>query len=296
MIDFITVVFRQELFYLEIQARSIEQYIDLNKIGTIFVVVNDVESVCSLVNTDWWGINQHKVKVIWAESFGRTDFLDGWASQQYYKLATANIADSKWSACLDAKTWFVRKLDFDLLFEQDGRVKLKSFPTIPVFRPAEKAVNEFFGIDSKQVIGPGGVPFLFNTEEMHLLVEYLEQRKTNLFEYFIQAVQHPTLITEFMFYSGWIAYRHGDHSTLYSSDQYYTVTNIADFEVEDFENLFKKMLQEQNLTASIHRRVYPMLSRQQLETWVDFLRSKNLLENLNSDLIMAELLNTANVE
>ena len=296
MIDFITVVFQQELFYLEIQARSIEQYVDTDKIGTIFVVVNDAESVCSLVDTDWYGINKHKVKIIWAELFGRTDFLDGWASQQYYKLATANIADSKWSACLDAKTWFVRQLDFDYLFEQDGRVRLASFPTIPVFRSAEQAVNEFFGIDSKQVIGPGGVPFLFNTEEMHLLVEYLEQRKTNLFDYFIQAVQHPTSVTEFMFYSGWIAYRYGDHSKLYSDDQYYTVTNIADFEVEYFDDRYKQMITEQNLTASIHRRVYPKLTTEQLKTWVDFLRNKNLLENLNNDLVMTELLNTANVE
>jgi len=296
VIDFITVVFRQELFYLEIQARSIEQYVDTDKIGTIFVVVNDQESVCGLVDTSWWGVNQNKVKVIWAESFGCTDFLDGWASQQYYKLATANIADSEWSACLDAKTWFVKTLDFNLLFEQDGRVKLASFPTIPVFRPAEQAVNEFFNINSKQVIGPGGVPFLFNTVEMHLLTKHLQQKNTTLFDYFTRAVQYPTLVTEFMFYSGWIAYRHGDHSTLYSNNQYYTVTNIADFEAKDFDNKFKQMLQEQNLTASIHRRVYPKLTSQELETWVNFLVSKNLTKNLSNEFVIQQLINTANVE
>ena len=296
MIDFITVVFRQELFCLEIQARSIEQYIDSNKIGTIFVVVNDQESVCSLVDTDWYGVNKHKVKVIWAQSFGCTDFLNGWASQQYYKLATANIADSKWSACLDAKTWFVRTLDFDLLFEQDGRVKLASFPTIPVFRPAEQAVNKFFNIDSRQVIGPGGVPFLFNTEEMRFLTQYLIQKNTNLYNYFTHAVQYPTLVTEFMFYSGWIAYKHGNHQKLYSNDQYYTVTNIADFETENFDDKFNQMLQEQNLTASIHRRVYPKLTRQELETWVNFLVSKNLTKNYSNEYVVKQLLNTVNVE
>ena len=296
MIDFITVVFRQELFYLQIQAQSIEQYVDTDKIGTIFVVVNDQESVCSLVDTDWYGVNKHKVKVIWAESFGCTNFLDGWTSQQYYKLATAKIADSKWSACLDAKTWFVRQLDFDLLFDNQGRVKLSSFPTIPVFRPAEQSVNNFFGITNKQVIGPGGVPFLFNTEEMNLLVEYLNQRNTNLFAYFTKAVQNPTFITEFMFYSGWIAYRHGDHSKLYSNDQYYTVTNIADFEFENFDRRLEQMLQEQNLTASIHRRVYPKLTEIQLKTWVNFLRNKQILNNLDDNLVISKLLNTSDVE
>jgi len=296
VIDFITVVFRQELFYLEIQAQSIEQYVDTDRIGTIFVVVNDQESVCNLVDTNWYGVNKHKVKVIWAESFGCTDFLNGWASQQYYKLATANIANSKWSVCLDAKTWFVRILDFELLFEQDGRVKLASFPTIPVFKSAECAVNEFFNINSKQVIGPGGVPFLFNTEEMKFLTQYLEQKDTNLYNYFTGVVQYPTLVTEFMFYSGWIAYRYGDHSTLYSNDQYYKVTNIADFETEDFDNKFKQMLEDQNLTASIHRRVYPKLTTEELETWVDFLRSKNLTKNYHNEYVIQQLLNTANVE
>lgn len=296
MIDFITVVFRQELFYLQIQARSIEQYVDTDKIGTIFVVVNDAKSVCSLVDTTWWGINSEKVRIIWAESFGQTDFLDGWASQQYYKLATANIADSKWSACLDAKTWFVRKLDFDLLFDQQGRVRFSSFPTIPVFLPAEQAVNKFFDIDSKQVIGPGGVPFLFNTKAMDLLTKYLQDKKTTLFDYFTQAVQHPSFVTEFMFYSAWIFYKYGNHNALYSQDQYYWITNIADFEVDIFDSKLLQMQKNENLTASIHRRVYPKLTRSQLQTWVDFLRSKNLLNNLDDDLVITELLNTANVE
>ena len=64
MIDILTVVFQQELYYLEIQARSIEQYIDSDKIGKIFVIVNDEDSVCSAVNVNWWGRNSHKVNII----------------------------------------------------------------------------------------------------------------------------------------------------------------------------------------------------------------------------------------
>lgn len=296
MIDFITVVFQQELFYLKIQAQSIEQYVDTDKIGTIFVVVNDRKLVCHQIDTAWWGVNQSKVKVLWAESFGRTDFLDGWSSQQYYKLATANIADSEWSACLDAKTWFVRHLDFSLLFDQHGRVRLTSLPTIPVFKPAEQSVNTFFDINSQKVIGPAGVPFLFNTQEMNLLIKYLESKNTNLFDYFTEAVQRPKFVTEFMFYSGWIVHRHGDHNKLYSEDQYYTITNIADFEFQDFDSKFNQMQLKENLTASIHRRVYLKLAKQDLETWVKFLRNKKLINDLSDETVIKELLNTANVE
>jgi hypothetical protein len=74
------------------------------------------------------------------------------------------------------------------------------------------------------------------------------------------------------------------------------VTNIADFEAEDFDNKFKQMLKEENLTASIHRRVYPKLTYRELELWVNFLNSKNLTKNHSNEFVIQQLLNTANVE
>jgi len=279
VIDILTVVFQQELYYLKIQARSIELYIDSDKIGKIFVVVNDESSICDLVDKTWWGKNQNKVVVIDRKDLGIPHTLPGWESQQYHKLACAAQAESSWSMCLDAKTWFVQTVEFDKIFDSQGRVCFSPFPTIPVFKPAETFVENYFNIDSKQVIGPGGVPFFFKTEEMQLLCDYLKNQGTNLLDFFEQNALYPTHLTEFMFYSGWIKYRHGTLYTQYSEKQFYQITNIASFQLDEFELLFKRMQQSHNLTASIHRAIYPMLSSQDLNRWVDFLLERKLIDS-----------------
>ena len=290
MIDILTVVFQQELYYLQIQARSIEQYIDSNQIEKIFVIVNDADSVCSSVDINWWGINSHKVIVIPRTRFGVREQLHGWDSQQLYKLYGASVATSKWSMCLDAKTWFVQNLDFDKMFDNTGRVNLKSFSTIPVFKPAEVFVENFYNIESKEVIGPGGVPFFFHTPTVIDLIKDLEDNHhTTLIDFFSKNVMSPVFLTEFMLYSGFVKYKYGTHDTLYSQYQYYAVANQADFQKHDFDHIFAEMQKPNILTASIHRSVYPYLTETQLHTWVDFLYSKNLIDNPTETF---QLLNT----
>jgi len=280
VIDILTVVFQQELYYLEIQARSIEQYIDCDKIGKIFVIVNDEDSVCSSIDVDWWGQNSNKVEIVPRSQFGVVESIDGWSSQQLYKLFGASIAISNWSMCLDAKTWFVKYLDFKKMFDETGRVNVHSFPTIPVFKPAEEFVEQFYNIESKQVIGPGGVPFFFHTETVKSLITDLEKNhNTNLIDFFSKNVMFPVCLTEFMLYSGYVKYKYGTHDTLYSQYQYYAINNVADFQVSEFDTIFGYMQQDHNLTASIHRRVYPLLKDQQLACWVDFLYEKKLIDD-----------------
>lgn len=280
MIDILTVVFQQELYYLKIQARSIEQYIDSDKIGKIFVIVNDEDAVCSSIDVNWWGHNSHKVNIIPRTRFGVCEYLHGWDSQQLYKLFGASIATSKWSMCLDAKTWFVQNLDFNKMFDKTGRVNLNSFPTISVFKPAEEFTEKFYNIESKEVIGPGGVPFFFHTETVIDLIRDLEEnRNTNLLDFFSKNVMTPVFLTEFVLYSGFVKYKYGTHNTLYSQTQDYAVTNIADFQKYEFDTIFEQMQKEQNLTASIHRSVYPYLTPVQLANWVNFLFDKGLIND-----------------
>lgn len=280
MIDIITVVFQPELYYLKVQARSIEQYTDSDKIGKIFVVVNDESSVCNLVDKSWWGKNQDKVVVYDRKHFGVNPRVPGWESQQYYKLACANVAESAWSMVLDAKTWFIQPLNFSKVFDSAGRVCMGIHPTIPVFKPAEKFVEEYFKIESKEVIGPAGVPFFFSTNEMHALYQYLEDQGTNMFDFFTTNVLYPVHLTEFMFYSGWIKFKYDTLEYLYSREKPYEVTNVADFQKLEFDQLFSiNMQQLNNLTVSLHRKVYSALTDEQLTQWVNFLHSKNLIDD-----------------
>ena len=59
LIDLITVVFRDELSLLPIQAKSLEKYV--GNINSIVIVVNDEDPVADQINTAWWEIGRAHV-------------------------------------------------------------------------------------------------------------------------------------------------------------------------------------------------------------------------------------------
>ncbi len=278
MIDLITIVFQQELYLLEIQARSVELYLPPEKINNIYVVVNDVDSVCNLIDTAWWGVNAEKVQIIPRSRWGYPETLPGWESQQLYKLLAAEQAESTWSMCLDAKTWFVQKINWGELFSADGRVYFKSIPVIPVFSKAQDTIEELFDIKLSTVVGPGGVPFMFHTETVKDMFLHLNNITGKEFlNFFAEYVLDPYRITEFMLYSGFVNLKHGSQDKLYNNCQFYRVTNLADWQLENFDSIVKSMNDSNNLTASIQGRAYPHLTDEQLDIWCQFLLDKHLI-------------------
>lgn len=279
MIDLITVVFEKEIPLIEIQARSIELYIDTDIIRNIYVVVNDDDHIIDLINPAWWGIHSHKVQIIPRSKYGVDPTLIGWDSQQMYKLFAAESAESSWSMCLDAKTWFVQKLQWDKLFDTDGRVRFGNMYVNPVFKSAQVFLEELYNIRMTQIVGPGGVPFMFHTETVKSMFKELD---TPFLEFFSTHVRLPANITEFMLYSAYVTHKHGNYSSLYSGSTYYGVQNIADFQIDKFDRMIMRMNYSQTLTASIHLRVYPLLTDQQFDDWCDFLVEKNLTTTIEN--------------
>ena len=275
VIDLITVVFEPEIYLLELQARSINLYVDHTRIRNIYIVVNGDNHLCHNIDPRWWGKNSSKVNIIHRSFFGDTHMLDGWSSQQLYKLCAANIADSEWSMCLDAKTWFVQQLEWEQLFDHDGRAKFSSFPTIPVFHTAQATIERYFDIQLPRVISPGGVPFMFHTETVNDMISQIP----NFFEFFCSNVTAPNNITEFMLYSGYVIKKYQSYNILYTGQQYYQVTNLADWQINEFDTILLRMSSSNNLTSSIQGRAYPVLSAHQLDQWLDFLLTKHIITN-----------------
>lgn len=275
VIDLITVVFEPELYLLELQARSISLYLDSARIKNIYIVVNGDSHLCQAIDPGWWGENSNKINIIHRSFFGVDPTLDGWSSQQLYKLCAANIAESQWSMCLDAKTWFVKKLDWYELFDNTGKAHFSNFPTIPVFRSAQQAIEQYFNIELPNVISPGGVPFMFHTETVKDMFDAIPQ----FFDFFCTNVKFPNNITEFMLYSGFVVKKYQTYDTLYSGQQYYQVTNLADWQVAEFDLILQRMNYPSNLTSSIQGRAYPHLSDRQLDQWLEFLLTKHIISD-----------------
>jgi hypothetical protein len=268
------VIFQEELHFLKTQARSIELYTRTQDIGNIYVVVNDADSVADLVDPGWYGIHQSKVKIVpyskWSPDL---DHLNGWQRQQLCKLLAASKASSTWSMCLDAKTWFIQPLDLSKLFDAQQRVNSGIFTVHPVFTSSKQFLEHYYNISMPEVIGPAGPPFVFHSATARALVNSFG----NFIEFFKINVVMPNAITEFHLYSSFVLARDGTYEKLYNKTNYYNYYHIAEPDLDRFDSVYHGWIHDNRaLTASVHRRAYPLLSAKQIRRWQKFLAQKGL--------------------
>jgi hypothetical protein len=273
MIDLISIVFRDEIPLLRIQAESINQYIDSDKINCITIVVNDTDDVVDLVDTSWY--NHKNVQVIAYSKWQYQCRINGWENQQLCKLLAASESTAEWSLSLDAKTWFSKPFNIDQLFDEQHRGRVGRCNVFPVFESSAKFVEELYQLKMTEIIGPHGVPFLFHTQTAKELIE----SQTDFIDFFQTNVRHPIFLVEFHIYTGFVLKKYLTLDTLYSCDQYCIPVNIAHYEWESFDHLFDQMQKPEVSTVSIHRKVYPHLTSEQYQAWVDFLVDKKILQD-----------------
>ena len=264
MIDIITVVFREEIPVLKVQAESVARYCRNIGIRNIYVVVNDDEDTIHLIDAGWWGDLVNHVLVIPRSAFS-TQFVDnGWVSQQALKLLTASMSYNTWSMVLDAKTMFVRELQLADVIDEQGRAQVGTLPVFPVFEPTRLMINELYNINMKDQLGPGGVPFFFQNDVVRLMIAETTFLAKKSFPMWLQARGR---ITEFMLYSGYLQYRFGGYDTFYGNQSAFRAVNISDSEVDQFNNKLKEMQDPRTLTVSIHRRAWSQLTDDQRQAY-----------------------------
>jgi hypothetical protein len=278
LIDLITVVFQEELHLLKTQARSIELYTRTQDIRKIYVVVNDADSVADFVDPTWYGTHQARVKIVRGSKWNPgAAHLNGWQSQQLCKLLAASKASSAWSMCLDAKTWFIQPLDLSKLFDVQQRVNSGIYPVQPVFTSGKQFLEGYYNINMPEIIGPGGVPFVFHTATVQSLVKSFGPKFGDFLKFFKTNVSNPNVITEFYLYSSFILAREGTYKKLYNTTRYYSCYNLAEHELDTFDSIYHAITHDDRaLTASMHRKAYSMLSAKQLRRWQKFLSQSGL--------------------
>ena len=286
MLDFITVVFRDELPLLRIQAESFNQYISPTDVAQITVVVNDDDSVAGEIDPAWWGQHQARVVIKPYSNYNYVSRVTGWESQQLLKLLASAESASEWSMVLDAKTWFVRGISVTDIFDA-GRPCVGLSGISPYFESSQKFVENYYIISMPNIIGPAGVPFIFHTATVKEMINNID----NFVDFFQTKLRYPVLITEFHLYSGFVIKKYGSIDALYNVDKVRILsTNIADWEAQQFDTIFAGIVNNPNLlTASIHRRSYKILKHTQLIAWANFLLERKLICNISNTI---NLLNT----
>ena len=269
MIDLLTVVFEKELQLLKIQAKSVDLYVD--DIDTIFVIVNDDAKIAQNIDPSWWGKHFNKVRIIIADELEPKPNIPGWSSQQLYKILGSAQSNNEYVMVLDAKTWFIRKLEYNKIFT-DKKINFHDCPIPGVFESAKNFVEDLYGIRLNSMIGPAGVPFLFNTRILTELIADIEQRTGKSFnKFFIESLLCPTDLTEFVLYSGFIINKYKSFDKVYSDRQYYNVSNICHSDIKNVDVILNKIKHPTVLTMSMHRNAYHQLTEQQLDTWYNLI-------------------------
>lgn len=270
-IDLVTVVFEPELPVLRAQAQSINLYCQDIGIKNIYVIVNDHESVADQIDPAWWGDMQHRVVILSRRVFSADFVEDGWISQQVLKVLGAATSFNTWSMVLDAKTLFVKPLRLADLMDSQGRPQTGQLGIQPVFESSARIVGELFNVDVRRQLGPGGVPFIFNTRWVRAMIADIEQRTGQSFPTWFQAQGE---VTEFILYSGYLESTQAMDLLYNTQRSRLFACNVCHSEVESFDRKFGEM--QNSLTTSIHRNAWTRLSSDQQQQYHKFLSSRGI--------------------
>lgn len=272
MIDLCTIVFRDEIDTLRTQARSVCVYCTDIGIRSIYVVVNDSDDVAQKIDTAWWGEYQHLVRIVPRSTYSANWVENGWVSQQVLKLITSAVSNNTWCMILDAKSFFVQKINLDFIM-QDGRPQVGSLDVYPVFEPSKKIAEQLFGITLDRQLGPGGVPFLVHPTTVRAMIAEVEQRTS---ENFVSWFQAQGMLTEFILYSAYLIYRYGAFDTLYHSNFKLINVNVCHSEVGIFDKKLQNMFNSGTLSVSVHRNAWTQLSSDQQQQYREFLQQRGI--------------------
>lgn len=275
MIDIATVVMREELPMLRLQAESVARH--AHSIGTrnIYVVVNDDDAVVREIDSSWWGHMQGQVLVVPRTAFSSPWVEDGWVSQQVWKLLTAAMSYNLFTMVLDAKTILTRTIQADWLFTPDGKLRSGAdFPIYPVFQPSQKIIEQVLDIKMQHQAGPGGVPFFFHNDTVRLMIADITVHTMTSFPRWFQ---DQGRVTEFMLYSGYVQKRYGGLESIYAERApEMDPINLCHSDPRSFDEFMSDAEQRDGVSIGIHRRRWAVMTEAERQRYRLFLIDRGI--------------------
>lgn len=276
LIDFVTVVYDDEVYLLEWQAKSLRKFIEQDNINKIIIVDNGSQQCDKVIKLDWYGHLKDKVKIINHQHLNLETYtyLDGWRTQQLCKLLASSQSKTEWCCVLDAKTFFSKKINFQILFTNNK----PCVGTVPVsiwWSDSKKFLETFYHINLNKIIGPGGVPFFFHTETVKQLVNSIP-KFNNWFQDLLYETTppHRLLITEFMLYSAFVIKKYGTFDILYNKESRLQAFNLAEWQLKADINEFYKIFNGKHDTISIAEKSKKYLDNKKIKEWNNFLNEQ----------------------
>ena len=203
----VSVVFESEVALQWLQARSVENFVDVGLFDDILVIDNSARGLRraqreSLLEA--YGRHRSRVRIVASSDIVEVPSTVGWMSQQVLKLAVARLVSTDRYLMLDAKNHFIAPLRRDFLEGADGRTRtnVHSYESHSLHGHLERTLR-YMGVDPGPYLSRFTVtatPFVFDTEQVRALIDYLDDRSEDTFaEEFVKQG-----LTEFFLYSAWL--------------------------------------------------------------------------------------------
>lgn len=152
-LDLVTVCFSEELYLLQLQARSVRRYMDPDMLGQIILVINDrrqaatLRAVKRLVLPEY-GDLLDRVRIFTAsELVGFDPGRFGWGTQQVLKLLAVREAVSPLAMILDCKNHLIRPVGPAQVWSDDGKIRIRRYRIVPKFTDYFRAACAYFGVE-----------------------------------------------------------------------------------------------------------------------------------------------------
>ena len=274
MIDLCSVVFREEIPILRVQAESIHRFATDIGVRNIYVVVNDDETLVQEIDPGWWGDMASHVLVVPRSAFSTPWVADGWLTQQLWKILTASMSYNTWTMALDAKVVFTQRMNLETLIDDQGRACTGFLDVYPVFEPSQRIAESLFEIKLDQQIGPGGVPFLFHNDTVRFMIAETMLRTRQNFPQWFQAQGR---LTEFILYSAFVKYSSGSLDRMYNPDAWIRHVNLCHSEVDRKDAKLQVMKDPVTTSVSIHRGAWAKMDQESRHVYRSLLLDRELL-------------------
>lgn len=278
-IDFLTVVYKPEVDLLINQGASFDLRVDSENVGNIFIMINDQdESIKYQIQPSWYKKHADKVKILTRQDI---NYLpgpqeDGWHTQQMVKLLGTAVSNNEWLIVIDSKTWFARDFKIDELFE-NNKAKCNLMVCNDWFKPGTEKFGKMLGIETSSCIWPNGVPHFMRPEVNRQMMNYVSQLTSQPFQTFFESNnKSKDMITEFICYDVYCQWS-GDYEKYYIDHQTTThVKNLADWELENFDQWVNRLNIDNPLTVSIKGEAFKKMTAEQRDKWHHYLSTIGL--------------------
>lgn len=262
MIDICTVVFRDELPILRVQAQSVGMYCQGLGVRNIYVVLNDDETLASEIDPKWWGPMASHVLVVPRTTFSAAWVENGWVSQQVWKLLCASLSYNVYTMVLDAKTLVTTPMDLKKLCDDSGRLRVGRIPVPTVFADSQRIAQETYAVEIEDQLGPGGVPYFFHNDTVRFLISDTTIRTRTSFPTWFQ---QQGRVTEYILYSAFVKFKYGNYDVFYDRECCLEIANLCHSQVGQADAVLSRMATAD--IVGIHRGAWSLLSAEQKQQY-----------------------------